>query len=31
MGKVMGIVSGKTKGRFDGKQLAEMVKQALNG
>lgn len=31
MGKVMGVVSGKTKGRFDGKQLADMVKQALNG
>lgn len=30
MGKVMGAVSPKTKGRFDGKQLAEMVKEALN-
>ena len=31
MGKVMGVVSGKTKGRFDGKRLAEMVKESLNG
>lgn len=29
MGKVMGAVSGKTKGRFDGKRLSEMVKEAL--
>ena len=29
MGKVMGPVSQKTKGRFDGKRLSEMVKEQL--
>lgn len=29
MGKVMGVVSSKTKGRFDGKRLSEMVKEQL--
>jgi uncharacterized protein YqeY len=29
MGKVMGLVSPKTKGRFDGSRLAELVKQVL--
>lgn len=31
MGKVMGVVSQKTKGRFDGKQLASFVTDALKG
>ena len=31
MGKVMGVVSQKTKGRFDGKQLASLVTDALKG
>jgi len=31
LGKVMGAVSPKTKGKFDGARLSELVKQALNG
>lgn len=31
MGKVMGPVSQKTKGRFDGKRLSELVREALSG
>jgi uncharacterized protein YqeY len=29
MGKVMGAVSPKTKGRFDGSRLSQLVKEAL--
>ena len=30
MGKLMGALKGSTQGRFDGKELAALVKQALN-